>query len=232
MEFLDQYLWLNQLKMCGRFISIAKKNKIKKIFNVKKENNFSEESYNISPSKKINVLYYKDGELILDSLKWGYSFFSKFNEKNQLVINSRLETINSKLIFKDSYLKRKCIIIANGYFEWKRVNEKKQPYFINIPEQELFYFAGIWRGEDFNDKKQTVCCIITKNANKKIERIHNRMPVIFSLNEALTYLEDKSNNYISSLLESEIEKELDFYKISNKINNPKNNYKECLNPIN
>ena len=58
------------------------------------------------------------------------------------------------------------------------------------------------------------------------------MPVIFSLNEALTYLEDKSNNYISSLLESEIEKELDFYKISNKINNPKNNYKECLNPIN
>ena len=142
--------------MCGRFVSIAKKNKIKKIFNVKKENNFSEESYNISPSKKINVLYYKDGELILDSLKWGYSFFSKFNEKNQLVINSRLETINSKLIFKDSYLKRKCIIIANGYFEWKRVNEKKQPYFINIPEQELFYFAGIWRSEDFNDKKQTV----------------------------------------------------------------------------
>ena len=62
-----------------------------------------------------------------------------YNNKNQLIINSRLETINSKLLFKESFLKRKCIVLANGYFEWKSLNNEKLPYFINLPEKELFF---------------------------------------------------------------------------------------------
>ena len=171
--------------MCGRFVSLNKKKIIEKSFNISKSKNFLDKSYNVSPGQKINVILNNNKELILDSLNWGYSFYNKNNNKDQTVINSRIETINSKFLFKDSFLKRKCIILANGYYEWQKSNNKKIPYFINIPELENIFLAGIWRIEDRNEIKTPVCCIITKEANNKITFIHNRMPIIFSLNEKI-----------------------------------------------
>ena len=218
--------------MCGRFINITEEKKIKKIFNISEINKFSKKSYNIRPQQNINVLFLDEGDVKLDSIKWGYSFYNEYTNKNQLIINSRLETINSKLLFKESFLKRKCIVLANGYFEWKSLNNEKLPYFINLPEKELFFFAGIWRLEQINNNIVSVCCIITKEANNEIKNIHDRMPVIFSYNEALNYLDDKNNEFCKKLKQSEIESDLDFYQISKKINNPLNNFKECLDPIN
>ena len=217
--------------MCGRFISITNANKISKIFNVSKIKNFSKESYNVCPQQNINVLFYDNEDLIFDSFSWGYTYYNKLNNKNQLVINSRLETINTKLLFKDSYLKRKCLIIANGYIEWKIENREKIPYFINIPEKETLFFGAIWRQEKRLNNYVPVCCIITKKASDKIKYIHERMPFIFSANEALSYLHDKDNKLCNPLFESEIDNELDYYKISKKINNPINNDKDYLNPL-
>ena len=218
--------------MCGRFVSINDENKIKKIFDIKKTINFSEKSFNISPEQKINLIYKHKENFILDSFKWGYSFYNKYFNKNQLVINSRLETINTKILFKESYIKRKCIILSNGYFEWKVEEKEKFPYYIHIPYQEPIYFAGIWRVEKKDNIQIHVCNILTKEANYKIKNIHNRMPVVFSISEAISYLNHKEDKYKDSLIRSEIEEEIDFYKISKKINNPKNNCKECLFPLN
>ena len=99
--------------MCGRFVSLNKKKIIEKSFNIFLTKNFLEQSYNVAPGQKINVILNNNKELILDSINWGYSFFDKNNNKDQTVINSRIETINSKFLFKDSFLKRKCIILAN-----------------------------------------------------------------------------------------------------------------------
>ena len=218
--------------MCGRFINISEKNKIKKIFNVDNVKSYSSKSYNISPQQNINVLLFDKGVLTLDSIKWGYNFYNKLTNKNQIVINSRIETINSKILFKESFLKRKCIVLANGYFEWKKINNLKFPYFINLPEAETIYFAAIWRLEKINNLNVSVCCIITKEANKRIKDIHSRMPLIFSSNEAIKYLHDNDNQFCKNLNESEIENDLDFYEISKEVNNPINNYKKNLNPIN
>ena len=218
--------------MCGRFISISEKNKVKKIFDIKKINNFSEKSYNICPKQKINLIFIENGYLTLDSLEWGYSFYNKNTNNNQLIINSRIETINSKLIFKESFLKRKCIVLSNGYIEWKHSAKDKLPYFINIPEKELFFLAAIWRLEKINNKYTSVCCLITKQANNEIKYIHDRMPVIFSAKEALNFLNDDKNEYSKSPFKSEIEDELDCFQISKTINNPKNNNKESLFPLN
>ena len=218
--------------MCGRFINITEEKKIKKIFNISKIKKFSEKSYNISPQQNINVLFLDEGDVKLDSIKWGYSFYNEYTNKNQLIINSRLETINSKLLFKESFLKRKCIILANGYYEWRKTKNKKIPYFINIPELESIFFAGIWRIEKRNNIKTPVCCIITKEANKKITFIHHRMPIILSFNEALFYLNDTSNEFSKNIKNTEIEDELDFYEVSTIVNNPLNNYKKCIEPMN
>jgi len=209
-----------------------KKKIIEKSFKISQTKNFYENSYNVAPAQKINVILNNKEELILDSLNWGYSFFNKNNNKNQKVINCRIETVNSKFLFKDSFLKRKCIILANGYYEWKKINNKKIPYFINIPVLEPIYFAGIWRIEDHNNIKTPVCSIITKEANNKITFIHHRMPIIFSFNEALIYLNDTSNNFSKKIKNTEIEDELDFYEVSTIVNNPTNNFKSCIEPMN
>jgi len=218
--------------MCGRFVSINKKNIIEKSFNISSTNNFLEKSYNVAPGQKINVILNNNKELTLDGLDWGYSFYSKNNNKDQIIINSRIETINNKFLFKESFLKRKCIILSNGYYEWKKIKNKKIPYFINIPELESIFFAGIWRIENRNNIKTPVCCIITKEANKKIAFIHHRMPIILSFNEALFYLNDTSNEFIKNIKNTETEDELDFYEVSTFVNNPLNNYKRCIEPMN
>ena len=112
--------------MCGRFASYKNLNKLKNIFNICNSDFKTTQSYNISPGQDVNiVLNYKLDNYLLSS-NWGYNFINSKTKNNQSVINSRIETINSKLLFKDSFLKRKCIIPANGYFEWsEKEGEKK-----------------------------------------------------------------------------------------------------------
>jgi len=210
--------------MCGRFVSIIKENKLKKIFNISKVNNLVKDSYNIAPSQNVNLIFKYSNELILDSMKWGYSFFNKQTNNQQHVINSRIETINEKILFKDSFLKRRCIVIANGYYEWKKINNNKIPFLISIPVLETIFFAAIWRVENINNNRVPVCCILTKEASDRIKSIHGRMPIIYSANDALTFLKEKETKTENSNLEND----LDYYTVSKKINNPQNNSIDCV----
>ena len=110
--------------MCGRFTSTEDKEKIIKLFPNIESLNYSHKSYNISPSNIVNIIYENNHKLLIDTFIWSYSFFSKQNNVTQFVINARIETINDKYLFKESFIKRKCLIIANGYYEWKNIKEK------------------------------------------------------------------------------------------------------------
>ena len=217
--------------MCGRFISIEKKEKIIKLFHNSEVINYTDKSYNISPSNKINIIYADKNNLLINTFSWSYSFFSKQNNITQFVINARIETIINKYLFKESFIKRKCLIIANGYYEWKNVNNQKQPYLVSIPQNELLFFGGIWREEIRDNKKVNVVCIITKEANEKLSYIHNRMPLILSHNDGLNFLNDNKNEFLKSK-KSIIEDDLDFYPVSKIVNNPKNNDENCIKEIN
>ena len=215
--------------MCGRFASYKNLNKLKNIFNITNSDFNITQSYNISPGQNVNIiLSYKLENYLLES-NWGYTFINSNNQNKQIVINSRIETINSKLLFKDSFLKRKCIIPANGYFEWSQKEGEKKPYFIKLGDGELIYFAGVWRKEKYNDDKRRVFSIITKAANKKINEIHHRMPVVLNANNAQDYLETKDNNLIFDNFE---DVDLNFSEVSKYVNNPKNNDEKCLTAIN
>ena len=215
--------------MCGRFASYKNLNKLKNIFNITNSDFNITQSYNISPGQNVNIiLSYKLENYLLES-NWGYTFINSNNQNKQIVINSRIETINSKLLFKDSFLKRKCIIPANGYFEWSQKEGEKKPYLIKLDDGELIYFAGVWRKEKYNDDKRRVFSIITKAANKKINEIHHRMPVVLNANNAQDYLETKDNNLIFDNFE---DVDLNFSEVSKYVNNPKNNDEKCLTVIN
>ncbi len=217
--------------MCGRFVNIEKKEKIQKLFPSLSAINYSDKSYNISPSNLINVIYKKNNNIYLDNLFWSFSFFNKQNNITQFVINARVETIASKYLFKDSFNKRKCLIISNGYFEWKEIKNTKQPYYISIPKNELMFFGGIWREEIKNNLKTNVVCIITKEANDNLSNIHTRMPLLMSHNEGLDFLNDDNNRFLQSN-KSIIEDDIDYFPVSKTVNNPKNNDENCIKEIN
>ena len=215
--------------MCGRFASYKNLNKLKNIFNITNSDFNITQSYNISPGQNVNIiLSYKLENYLLES-NWGYTFINSNTQNKQMVINSRIETINSKLLFKDSFLKRKCIIPANGYFEWSQKEGEKKPYLIKLGDGELIYFAGVWRKEKYNDDKRRVFSIITKAANKKINEINHRMTVVLNANNAQDYLETKDNNLIFDNFE---DVDLNFFEVSKYVNNPKNNDEKCITTIN
>ena len=215
--------------MCGRFASYKNLNKLKNIFNISNTDFINNESYNISPGENVNiVITYKLQNYLLSS-NWGYNFINNKTQNNQIVINSRIETINSKLLFKDSFLKRKCIIPANGYFEWSIKNGEKKTYLIQLGHGELIYFAGIWRKEKYNNDLRRVFSIITKSANKTINEIHHRMPVILNANDAQNYLDTINNDLI---FDNTDEIDLSITEVSKYVNNPKNNDENCIKPIN
>ena len=217
--------------MCGRFVNIEKKEKIEKLFPSSKVLNYSNKSYNISPSNLINVIYKNNNSIYIDNLFWSFSYFNKLNNITQFVINARIETIVSKYLFKESFIKRKCLIISNGYFEWKKIDNTKQPYFISIPKNELMFFGGIWRQEIKNNVKTNVACIITKEANKNLSKIHSRMPLIMSHNEGLKFLQDDDNKFLENN-QSVVEDDIDYFPVSKNVNNPKNNDENCIKEIN
>jgi len=215
--------------MCGRFASYKNLNKLKNIFNITNSDFNITESYNISPGQNVNIILSYKLENYLLASNWGYNFINNKTQNKQIGINSRIETINSKLLFKDSFLKRKCIIPANGYFEWSQKEGEKKPYLIKLDDGELIYFAGVWRKEKYNDEKRRVFSIITKAANKKINEIHHRMPVVLNANNAQDYLETKDNNLIFDNFE---DVDLSFSEVSKYVNNPKNNDEKCITTIN
>ena len=219
--------------MCGRFASYKHHEKLNKIFDLKNKIENKLNSYNVTPGQNINIiLNYNYYNYILES-NWGYSFVNKTTNQNQTVINSRIETINDKLLFKESFTKRKCIIPINGYYEWKNNGNQKIPYFIQLGDGELIYLAGIWRKELKGDKKVRVFSIITCHADSKIKHIHNRMPIILNLNEAFGYMDhERSDQIINDKINSDSDIDLKFHEVSKYVNNPRNNDYKCVEPIN
>jgi len=217
--------------MCGRFVNLNNIDKLKKIFNIKEFNNFENViSYNIAPSQS-SLIITNSKLFMINKAKWGFNFFDKNNNLEKNIINSRLETINEKILFKESFEKRKCIIPANGYYEWSIKENIKIPYFIQIPDKETIFFAGIWKYLNIQSNHLKIFSIITKPANNLLKEIHNRMPVILSQNESIKYLENDTN-FLKNNFNSDIEEYMEFFKVSKFVNNPSNNSRNCIKPIN
>ena len=218
--------------MCGRFINLNKINKLKKIFHPSKITNvFDCVSYNIAPTQSPIIITYSHNFSIKNA-KWGFKYKDiNNNEKN--IINSRIETINDKIIFKKSFKSRKCLIPSNGYFEWCNLESEKKPYFIQYQDLDTIFFAGIWKNINFQNKKLTAFTIITKNSkNNNISKIHDRMPVLLNVDEGINYLENSSDNFLNVNFTSIMDKNLEYYPIDKYVNNPLNNSIKCIKPIN
>lgn len=215
--------------MCGRFQLSVKGKHISERFNVEVFDEMYSPNFNCTPSQKLSVITNLEPEK-LNYFKWGLvPFWSKDPNIGFKLINARAESIEEKPAFKTAFSKRRCLIPANGFYEWKKQGKQKIPYRIFLKTEEIFAIAGIW--ETWNDaegKALQTFSIITTASNSIMKDIHNRMPVILNQHDEQAWLYEKDEIYLKKLLQPFNTTKMKAYQISDKVNSPINNTAEII----
>ena len=221
--------------MCGRFAQVIKYQDLKKMkdeLKIKESSEQLELNYNVAPTNTVAAVVAKDGFRYLGFFRWGFIPSWSKNIPQQALINVRSETILEKPSFKASFLRRRCLIPANGFYEWRKTD--KQPFFIKAKGDNLLYLAGIydsWYGPDGSFIPSLG--IITTSANDYIQPLHKRMPLLLNPSLYDTWLNPEAQNpqELQKLLQVPAELELEMYPVSKRVNKPENNDADCLKPI-
>lgn len=218
--------------MCGRFIQAKELDDYVDFFGSQLVRTESlKQSYNVAPTDLVYGLVDHDGQRTLGAFKWGLiPHYAK--DRKTIHINARVESVDTKPAFRDSFTRRRCLVPADGFYEWvRRPDDTKQPYYISL-ESGPMAFAGLWsRWRDPNTEERVVTCtVITTRADPLIEDIHDRMPV--SLNPDLwdDWLDPDQHDpdTLQQILEATEVKGLQFRQVPPLVNSVRNNGPELL----
>ena len=223
--------------MCGRYRLSRRKEIIEEHFDTVSWDDDWSPHYNIAPSQAVPVIRQHPKEPVrqVSLLRWGLiPHWSKDPRIAASTINAKSETAAMKPAFRDPLRFRRCLIPADGFYEWKRTEASKQPFCFEVGEGELFAFAGIWDGWR-NSEGQWIktCSILTTTPNPLTSTVHDRMPVILDPDSYDLWLDPGMQNVaaISELLKPYEANPMRCYPISGRVNNVKNDDKECSRPI-
>ena len=215
--------------MCGRFTIAVEKDELQEYISNHYEINFLPlgfelPNFNVSPGNNV-ISIISDGKMYwIGLLKWGYLPPFPIKDRNGF-INARAETLFDKPSFKTAALKQRCIILADGYYEW---NKDKQPMRI-LTDGSLFGMAGIWNTFIEEDGRKThSVAIITTTAKESISVVHNRMPVILNNDTEKIWLNPQMNIEGLKTALQPYQGEMDMYPVSNEVNYSKNNYQALI----
>ncbi len=223
--------------MCGRFtvsVDIEEVEQfLKENFDINDlPNDFIIPRYNIAPGQDIISIINDGGKNRVGSLNWGFvPHFTKNEKQTFKIINAKSETLATKPSFKDSFINKRCLIIADGFYEWKKVNKKKIPFYIKLKNKKMFTFAGLWSSYKRDDgSKHYSCTIITTKANDLFQPIHERMPVIMTKVAERIWLNPniKDIKMLSTLLNPFPIEKMDYYQVSEIVNNSRNETPQCI----
>ncbi|MCG6552802.1 MAG: SOS response-associated peptidase [Candidatus Magnetominusculus sp. LBB02] len=218
--------------MCGRFVRTSDTQTILHEFDAWGGDMDIAPSYNIAPSQTVAAIV-KDDKRHLLLCRWGFvpPWAKNITAGNQ-PINARAETIAINRAFSTAFKHHRCLIPANGFYEWRRGHSgKKTPVFIRLRLAALFAFAGLYSSVTVGDGSAIdTCAIITTTANAMIAAIHDRMPVIIHKENYSLWL-GQDLAALPSLLKPYHENEMTAFDVSMMVNSPKNNSSECIEPI-
>ena len=178
--------------MCGRFALISEAAAIAERFDVRDGYYDFKPEWNITPGQHIGAVIRREGRNYLVPLLWGLiPSTAKDPSIGYKLINARAETIDVKPSFRSAFSKRRCLIVADGFYEWKKVGTKKVPLYFHLKSKEPFGLAGLYETWTSPDKKEVIsCAIITTEANELIAPIHDRMPVIVPKKDERVWISD------------------------------------------
>ena len=196
--------------------------------------------YNIAPTQNVPaVCVDSDGERQLAPLRWGLiPFWAKDKSIGNRMINSRSETAAEKPAFRHAFEKRRCLLLADGFYEWKRDRSAegkpvKQPYFIHLADQRPFTFAGLWEFWDRDPDDPTYSCtILTTAANDRVSELHDRMPVILEGAARDAWLAPEADPAMLQDFMAPLDNHrIAFHAVSRIVNSPKNDVAACMEPV-
>ena len=220
--------------MCGRFG--ASYRDIKTVWKLYGDFSF-QTRYNIAPSQEVPVIVRNEGRNEAKVMKWGLvPSWAPDSSMGQRMINARSETLLEKPSFKQAVGKRRCLVPANGFYEWRQDGKRKIPMWIQFKTREPFAFPGLWDcwiDRDTGTKLYTFT-IITTRANALLRQIHDRMPVMYDREMGRQWLEQPFGNdemMLSLALQPVQSERLEGYEVSTLVNSPENDSPECVRRI-
>lgn len=221
--------------MCGRFGATFPFREIKVRWNVQNELCF-EPRYNIAPSQTLPVIVRKPDGNEAALMRWGLvpSWAAEPGIGNRM-INARSETLLEKSAFKDLLRRRRCLVPADGFYEWRRDGGRKIPLWIQWKSREPFAFAGLWDlwQDRRRDQPLQTFTIITTEANEYMRGIHNRMPVMLDPQMGQRWLDQRaaSAGDLTAMLKACPSERMEAYEVSSLVNSPENDRIECIQPL-
>lgn len=221
--------------MCGRYALKTSVPEIARILGATANAEF-EPSYNVAPSRKVPVCRIADdGGREISLLRWGLvPHWAKTLNDRYRMINARAETITSKPAFRAPFKKRRCLVPADGYFEWKAGLKRKQPYFIHGKDGSPLFMAGLWdRWVKGETGPLDSFSIVTTSASDQLAAVHDRMPVLIQHGDFDTWLDPEvgDSERLLPLLTHYPETDLSLTPVSTYVNNPRNDDPRCLEPV-
>ncbi len=222
--------------MCGRYTLHTKAGYLKKRYNLATLPKDISANFNVAPGQTMPIVHADDdGKPRLEMMKWGLiPFWAKDPKIGYRLINARDDTIFDKPMWRNVIRKKRCLVPADGFYEWKKPKsskEHKTPFFIHPKQVDLFSFAGVWETwKDAEDHEIKTYSIITTEPNKEMSKIHNRMPVILRKEDESSWLEPshKEREDIETFLRPLEDGGLETYRVSEDVNSPRNNYERLI----
>ena len=225
--------------MCGRFARYSLSRELERHFSAHPAPFEVLPDYNVAPTPDIPVIVQQEDGRHIQKCHWGLvPFWARDTSIGSRMINARVETVAMKPAFRAAFKHRRCLIPADGFYEWHGTSGNKQPYYFHLPCGEPFAFAGLY--ENWLDKEALgeaasyrSCTIITMDASTSVKEIHNRMPLILKPEVYAEWLdpENKEPGRVENLLKKGCVKELKHYPVSKLVNQAGNNKKECIEPL-
>ncbi len=207
--------------MCGRYAITKPVTKTKKYVKSSIKVN-DDDNYNAHPYQNLPVIKKYTNGNTLENLKWGMVPSWAKQKDFKALINARLETINEKISFKKLIKVQRCVAIMDGFYEWKREEKTKTPFYFHKEDKGMLFVASIYDKNEF--------CLITENADENLKEIHHRQPVILNSKDINTYLNLEIEG--QQFLDSRKRPKLQFYQVSKEVNKPTNNNLSLIQKIN
>lgn len=227
--------------MCGRYSMFGPVTPSRQALNaleqmgldVEASLNSREAQFNIAPTQLAPVVVSRDEGAHVEAMRWGLvPGWAKDKKIGAKAINARVETVVEKPMFRSAFKKRRCLVPASGYFEWREEEDGKQPYFIHGPDDELLMFAGLWelwRGEESDPWLKTFT-ILTGEPGKVSGNIHDRQPVILSPDLYDLWLTASPEDAVSALAAVPTA-DLEYYPVTKAVGSPRNSGPEVVRPL-
>ena len=222
--------------MCGRFAFHSPRETVAQLFALGDRLPELPARWNIAPGTDIPVVRVaSDGARELVSLRWGLvPSWSKDRSIGQRLVNARAETLSEKPAFRTAFRRRRCLVPADGYYEWRVVTGGKQPYFVHAASGRTFAMAGLWEHwvDPADGKAVDTCVIVTREAAGLVSEIHTRMPVIVPEHAYAAWLDPNADPValLAQLVSGEPALTLDAYAVSRRVNSPRNEGAELVAP--